>query len=266
MLFHEKLYTMRKERGLSQVALAVKLGTTRQAVSKWETGQGYPETEKLLMLATLFDVTVDYLLKDTAAQPATDDKGYYVSQELAEGFLMNQRRWSRRFAAGVAVLLLAIGAYLRVEHEGANPLFLIGILVVGGCLTLRGILSSDRKYDKFAKEPLLFDGAYLRSLSVTSEKMNRRYIPLFAGSFVVFMVSIWVLASDWAGLPKDFTLGVPAYLDLTVIALAMSAAILFYAATMAESYGLLAKNEDHIRGFWFRLTRKSRQKMDDFFQ
>ena len=266
MLFHEKLYILRKERGLSQEALAEKCGATRQAVRKWENGQGYPETEKLLILSTLFDVTVDDLLKDTAEIPAAEDKGYYVSQEMAEGYLLNQRRWSRRFAAGVAVLLLAIGAYLRAEHESANPLVLIGILVLGGCLALRGILSSDSKYDILAKEPLLFDSTYLRALKAASEKMTRRYFPVFAGSLVVFLVSVWVIRSDWDGLPKNFSQGVPAYLSLTVIVLALSAAALFYAGVMIESYCLLAKNQEHIRGFWFRLTRKSRRKLDQFFQ
>ena len=45
MNFGAKLFKLRKEKGLSQEALADQLGTTRQAVSKWENNQGYPETE-----------------------------------------------------------------------------------------------------------------------------------------------------------------------------------------------------------------------------
>ncbi len=266
MLFHEKLFQLRKERGLSQEALAEKLRTTRQAVSKWETGQGYPETEKLLMLSTLFDVSVDYLLKDTAEQSVPSETGYYVSQETAEGYLMNQKRWARRFSAGLAVLLLGISPYLRVKYLSANPGLLIVLLILGGCLALRGIFSNDDNYNILAKEPLLFDRNYLKSLQATAEKMTRRYIPVFAGSFVVFMVSIFVMVSDWEILPKDFAQGVPVYLDLAVIVLAISAAALFFAGTMAESYTLLAKNETHVQCFWFRLTRKGRKKLDQFLQ
>ena len=43
----EKIYKLRKEKGLSQEALAEFVGTTRQAISKWENNQGYPETEIL---------------------------------------------------------------------------------------------------------------------------------------------------------------------------------------------------------------------------
>ena len=61
MNFGEKLFKLRKEKGLSQEALADQLGTTRQAVSKWENNQGYPETEKILQLSQLFGVSTDYL-------------------------------------------------------------------------------------------------------------------------------------------------------------------------------------------------------------
>ena len=50
----KKIYKLRKERGLSQEALAEIVGTTRQAISKWENDQGYPETEKLLMISNVF--------------------------------------------------------------------------------------------------------------------------------------------------------------------------------------------------------------------
>lgn len=64
MTFGEKLFKLRKEKGFSQEALAEKLNTTRQAISKWENNQGYPETEKLLMLSNIFELSVDDLLKE----------------------------------------------------------------------------------------------------------------------------------------------------------------------------------------------------------
>lgn len=64
MKFHEKLQELRKGRGLSQEALAEILDVSRQAVSKWESGQTYPETDKLIALAKRFDVTLDSLLQD----------------------------------------------------------------------------------------------------------------------------------------------------------------------------------------------------------
>ena len=49
---------------MSQEDLAFKLGVSRQAVSKWESGAAYPETEKIVAICKLFDCSLDELLKD----------------------------------------------------------------------------------------------------------------------------------------------------------------------------------------------------------
>ena len=64
MKLHEKIYSQRKLRCLSQEELAEKLGVSRQAVSKWETGEALPEITKLKGLAEVFGVTTDFLLND----------------------------------------------------------------------------------------------------------------------------------------------------------------------------------------------------------
>lgn len=64
MRFDEKLIMLRKQRGLSQEQLADRLGVTRQSVSKWESGLALPELMKIITLSEIFDVSVDYLVKD----------------------------------------------------------------------------------------------------------------------------------------------------------------------------------------------------------
>lgn len=64
MNFADRLQGLRKSKGLSQEDLAERLNVSRQSVSKWETGLGYPETEKLLILCDILDVDLDYLLRD----------------------------------------------------------------------------------------------------------------------------------------------------------------------------------------------------------
>ncbi len=74
MKLSEKIYTLRKKAGLSQEALAELLGVSRQAVSKWETGEAVPELSKLLLLAKTFGVTTDWLLTEDESEPHTDQK------------------------------------------------------------------------------------------------------------------------------------------------------------------------------------------------
>ena len=66
MTLGEKITHLRKKRGLSQEELAITLNISRQAVSKWETGEAKPDTDKVVALAEYFEVTTDWLLRDIA--------------------------------------------------------------------------------------------------------------------------------------------------------------------------------------------------------
>ena len=62
MEFHEKLQELRKSRGLTQEELASALFVSRTAISKWESGRGYPSIDSLKGIASFFSVTIDELL------------------------------------------------------------------------------------------------------------------------------------------------------------------------------------------------------------
>ena len=64
MSFAENLKHIRKKRNITQEQLADILSVSRQAISKWESGFGYPETEKLLILSKELDVSLDYLFSE----------------------------------------------------------------------------------------------------------------------------------------------------------------------------------------------------------
>lgn len=62
MEFNEKLQMMRKQKGLTQEELAEKLFVSRTAISKWESGRGYPNIDSLKAISKFFSVTIDELL------------------------------------------------------------------------------------------------------------------------------------------------------------------------------------------------------------
>lgn len=68
MNFSEKLKEIRKNKGLSQEQLAEKIGVSRQAITKWETGKGLPDVENMVIIAEIFKTTLDDLLRDPDAR------------------------------------------------------------------------------------------------------------------------------------------------------------------------------------------------------
>jgi len=74
MKLNEKIYDCRKKAGLSQDALAERIGVSRQAVSKWEIGSAQPDLDNIVALAKVFGVTTDWLLTDDEPEPAPENK------------------------------------------------------------------------------------------------------------------------------------------------------------------------------------------------
>ncbi len=73
MSFGENLQTIRKKNQLSQEGLAEMLGVSRQAVSKWELGEGYPEVDKLLVLSKKLNISLDSLLVGESTPSAPEN-------------------------------------------------------------------------------------------------------------------------------------------------------------------------------------------------
>ncbi|AVQ39756.1 XRE family transcriptional regulator [Clostridium botulinum] len=71
MAFSNKLYSLRKQKGLSQDELGSKLNVSRQTISKWELGETTPELEKLIALGDFFEISLDELVMDIKAKEST---------------------------------------------------------------------------------------------------------------------------------------------------------------------------------------------------
>ena len=119
--FGNFLYELRKEKGMTQQELAEKLNITNKAVSKWETGEAFPETAQLVPLADIFGVTVDELLRGKrSAEKSTGegsiDSAVPVSEQAAPApeTVRTKRRLSKRVklilcaAAAIIVALLCV--------------------------------------------------------------------------------------------------------------------------------------------------------------
>ena len=114
MILADKIINERKKNGWSQEDLAEKLSVSRQAISKWESAQATPDLSKVILLAELFGVSTDYLLKDeiepedAAPKEETVASGskHVVTMEEANDYLSTQRQSARTVALGVLLCIL----------------------------------------------------------------------------------------------------------------------------------------------------------------
>ena len=145
MEFNEKLQELRKRNGLTQEELAEKLYVSRTAISKWESGRGYPNIESLKAIAKFFSVTVDELLStDEILTIAEEDNKrkekrfrdlIYGLLDLSIAMLLFLPLFAEKADGAIqSVSLIALGgvqSYLKVAY-----LIAVTVMTVMGILTL----------------------------------------------------------------------------------------------------------------------------------
>ena len=85
--FEERLMNLRKDGNYTQEELAMRLGVTPQAVSKWERGMGYPDIELLVALCRILNCSIDYLLEGENKVDFYEEVGLKPSQEILNNLL-----------------------------------------------------------------------------------------------------------------------------------------------------------------------------------
>lgn len=113
MTFAEKLKNIRKQAGISQEQLAEKIGVSRQAVTKWETGTGIPDIENIMAISALFDVSIDELLSNEKTQKEQAD---FLFESVTEYDIDEPKRYDMKLGGASRLVIRGYdGEKLRVR-------------------------------------------------------------------------------------------------------------------------------------------------------
>ena len=114
-----RLYEMRKKNNFSQEELAEKIGVSRQAVSKWERAEASPDTDNLILLSKLYNISMDELLSTNEpieAKPVIVNEGKHENkyeEESSGNFWM-----VFPYPIFVAIVYLFLGFVFNLWHPG----------------------------------------------------------------------------------------------------------------------------------------------------
>ena len=164
MNLSEKIMLLRKKEGWSQEELANHLQISRQAVSKWESGQSMPDTDKIIQLSQLFHVTTDYLLLDQENEGNIQTE-IYLSLTQVQEYLKIRKQSSLKIAFATFLCVISpiplisfttLCQYQRF-HMTENLAISIGLSFLIICITIAVILFclcafKVKKYDFLEKE------------------------------------------------------------------------------------------------------------------
>ena len=119
MKFHEKLLEIRKKQGLSQEELGMDLQVSRQTISKWESGQSYPDFQKLVLLSDYFNMPLDDLVKGIDVQEVReknrmDEKISSIYSDLESGKALLEKVIKGLAVFGWFIILILLLAVIRL--------------------------------------------------------------------------------------------------------------------------------------------------------
>jgi transcriptional regulator with XRE-family HTH domain len=129
MEFNNKLYELRKQKGLSQEELANRLNVSRQTVSKWEVGESTPDMEKLVAMSDLFGVSLDELVLDKAPEKAEPTEQVIKSElysDIKENVLTEGNR--KKAKKGLKIALIVLGVFFLIDLIGAVIFVIYGLI------------------------------------------------------------------------------------------------------------------------------------------
>ena len=125
MSLAEKMIELRKQNGLSQQDLADRLGVSRQAISRWETGAVQPLADSVKSLAQVFQVSTDYLLNDDLDTPTPPPTAQPAPPQEKPKSARKHRKWllalAALAAAAVLVLVTAAGTAYYLQWKERQP-------------------------------------------------------------------------------------------------------------------------------------------------
>lgn len=193
MNFADKLIGLRRRNGWSQEELAEKMNVSRQAVTKWEGAQSLPDTEKLIKLSNLFDVSVDCLLKDEVELPTFTEKEEenknqkHLTLKDAQEYL-SQRKISAKIMSlcvflciisPIALIMLGIISEQQILPLTENSAGGIGlsVLLVLIAVAVAGFIytGSKNKYEFLENEPFAPESSIQSMVDEKREEYRQTY-------------------------------------------------------------------------------------------
>lgn len=200
MILAEKIAMLRKQNGWSQEDLAMKLGVSRQSVSKWESTASIPDLERIVKLAEIFEVSTDYLLKDSLEEDIVglstsvtesyeDTPEHSISLEEANVYMDYIQHAAPRIALAVAacvlspvvlILLAGMSEYGAVSISenvaGCIGLIVLFLFIIGAVIVFIADGMKLSKYEYLEQEALSLQYGVAGIVESKKEKYEPVYV------------------------------------------------------------------------------------------
>lgn len=237
MSLGENLQFLRKRENMTQEQLAEALEVSRQSVSKWESDNTYPETDKLLQLAELFHCTLDDLMRKDVSSQYIEDKNNYDH---------HKNQFSKRITLGVCLILsgLTLSCFLQavlpyrdgLDSDGLSGIvFLLFVVVAVAIFIVTGLQDS-----YFTKKHPYIEDFYSEE---EKEIFHKKFITFITTGVVLIIAGLIILTGfesiidssmeRFTGLDTDDLFG-----SIFLLCVTIAVTLFVYAGTQEGKYNI----------------------------
>ncbi len=194
MTLGQKLKSLLKDNSMTQEDLAEKLEVSRQAVGKWVNDKGIPEVGKLVQISNLFGVSMDYLLKEDceekniSEEKAVSNSGYYVSQEMLDGYLSYSRQNIKQITIGISLFILS-NVFDSSDYRNMIMSFLYWLTMISGIIIIIWYFFQTKQYQEIKNERLTFDDKVFGEFKKQRESRRKKYAVMIIVGVIILLTS-----------------------------------------------------------------------------
>lgn len=232
MAFSENLQFIRAQAGVTQEQLAEQLEISRQSVSKWESGQSFPEMDTLLRICDLYDINLDTLLRGSVEESRVEDTAKY--HRFMSRFARRMSLAIGGIIAGVSLILLMEGAGLPEMWCGASFLLILCVCVVT-------IVASAIQHENFRKRYPVIADFYTQE---EKDAFHQKFVWYIAGGVgaILFGLALMTLMSYTFGEEEPWDSWI---CGLFLLIVAGAVATFVHAGINEEKYSIWKYNRDN---------------------
>lgn len=238
MGFSENLQILRKMKNMSQEQLAERLDVSRQAVSKWESGNGYPETEKLISICEIFDCSMDEIVKGKFSADVNSEKKSY--EKLMSKFSKGIALAIGIILLGTTILLYFLGIPGTEEIKEKNEVMGIVVLLLCVLIAVPIFIILGMQREDFVKKNPKLANIYSED---ENKKFNSKFQKLIAGSITLILLGIILLIfiSGMKLVGEESTIPIVILMAFVTIA----APIIVYSGIQKDKYDIEKYNKEN---------------------
>lgn len=225
MSFGTNLQYLRKQNNLTQEQFAEKMEVSRQTVSKWESDNSYPETEKIVVICDMFDCSMDMLLRGDCTKFKTENINEYNSHYNFFTFCI---------AFATAFVLIGVAVLLFLNASGVKENVSVAVFLSMIAVSVAIFIISGIKHSEFQKSHTEIIGSF-------DDKKVKRFKNVFpfmiAGATVLVLIGVIWMALFSNDIDANERLG-EIYTAFFMIDIAVAVSIFITAGMLCAKYNM----------------------------